>query len=89
MNILLVGGNGKIMDAMIDKLNKGGHRVYLLTGRFLINGYLKDIIFHMMMTISCILWRVLSQISYCLWEHMIQILTGATEGRKVCALHRR
>ena len=33
MNILLVGGNGKIMDAMIDKLNKGGHRVYLLTGQ--------------------------------------------------------
>lgn len=33
MNILLVGGNGKITDAMIDKLNKGGHRVYLLTGQ--------------------------------------------------------
>lgn len=33
MNILLVGGSSKIMDAMIDKLNKGSHRVYLLTGR--------------------------------------------------------
>lgn len=33
MNILLAGGSGKIMDAMIDKLNKGGHRVYLLTGQ--------------------------------------------------------
>ena len=33
MNILLAGGSGRIMDAMIDKLNKGGHRVYLLTGQ--------------------------------------------------------
>ena len=33
MNILLAGGSSKIMDAMIDKLNKGGHRVYLLTGQ--------------------------------------------------------
>lgn len=33
MNILLVGGSSKITDAMIDKLNKGGHRVYLLTGQ--------------------------------------------------------
>ncbi|MEY8394759.1 hypothetical protein AALB64_08025 [Lachnospiraceae bacterium 45-P1] len=33
MNILLAGGSGRTMDAMIDKLNKGGHRVYLLTGQ--------------------------------------------------------
>lgn len=33
MNILLAGGSGRIMDAMINKLNKGGHRVYLLTGQ--------------------------------------------------------
>lgn len=33
MNILLAGGSSRIMDAMINKLNKGGHKVYLLTGQ--------------------------------------------------------
>lgn len=33
MNFLLVGGGSSMMDAMIDKLRKSGHRVYLLTGR--------------------------------------------------------
>lgn len=33
MNVLLIGGGGRIADAIIDKLNKGNHRVYLLTGR--------------------------------------------------------
>lgn len=32
MNVLLIGG-GNMMDAMIDKFNKSGHRVFLLTGR--------------------------------------------------------
>lgn len=33
MVVLLVGGGSVLMNAMIDKLNKNGHRVYLLTGR--------------------------------------------------------
>lgn len=33
MNVLLIGGSSKMMDSMIDKLNKGDHRVYLLTGQ--------------------------------------------------------
>lgn len=32
MNILLVGGSGNLMNQMIIKLKKEGHRVYLLTG---------------------------------------------------------
>ena len=33
MNVLLIGGSGTMTDAMIDKLNKSNHRVYLLTGQ--------------------------------------------------------
>ncbi len=33
MVVLLVGGGSVLMNAMIDKLNKNGHRVYLLTGQ--------------------------------------------------------
>lgn len=33
MNILLVGGSSVMMDEMIDKLKKNGHRIYLLTGK--------------------------------------------------------
>ena len=33
MNVLVIGGGGRITDAIIDKLNKCNHRVYLLTGR--------------------------------------------------------
>ena len=32
MDILLIGG-GQVADAMIDRLNKSGDRVYLLSGR--------------------------------------------------------
>lgn len=32
MVILLAGGEGRFMDALINKFNKDGHRVYLLTG---------------------------------------------------------
>ncbi len=32
MDILLVGGAGDVMDAVINKLNKEGHRIYILTG---------------------------------------------------------
>jgi len=32
MNILLIGGSGSLINNMIVKLNKEGHRVYLLTG---------------------------------------------------------
>lgn len=32
MIAFLIGGEGRFMDAMINKLNKDGHRVYLLTG---------------------------------------------------------
>ena len=32
MVAFLIGGEGRFMDAMINKLNKDGHRVYLLTG---------------------------------------------------------
>ena len=33
MVVLLIGGGSVLMNAMIDKLNKNGHRVYLLTGQ--------------------------------------------------------
>lgn len=33
MNVLLIGGSSAMTDAVIDKLNKNNHRVYLLTGR--------------------------------------------------------
>ncbi len=33
MIVLLIGGSSSFMDAMIDKMNKSGHQVYLLTGR--------------------------------------------------------
>ena len=32
MDILLVGGGNGLMDAMLNKLNKEGHRAYVLTG---------------------------------------------------------
>lgn len=32
MNVLLIGGASNMMNAMIDKCNKNGHRVFLLTG---------------------------------------------------------
>lgn len=32
MNVLLIGGGSNMMDAMIDKCKKSGHRVFLLTG---------------------------------------------------------
>ncbi len=31
MDVLLTGGTNELMDAMIDKLNKEGHRIYVLT----------------------------------------------------------
>lgn len=33
MVVLMAGGGSVLMNAMIDKLNKNGHRVYLLTGK--------------------------------------------------------
>ena len=33
MNVLLIGGSSGMMDAMIDKLKKNDHRIYLLSGR--------------------------------------------------------
>lgn len=33
MNILLIGGAGRMMNALIDKFNKNGHHIFLLTGR--------------------------------------------------------
>ena len=33
MIVLLIGGSSRFMDSMIDKMNKSGHQVYLLTGR--------------------------------------------------------
>lgn len=33
MVVLMIGGSGVFMNAVIDKLNKNGHRVYLLTGQ--------------------------------------------------------
>ena len=32
MNVLLIGGNNKITNAIINKLNKSNHRIYWLTG---------------------------------------------------------
>ena len=40
MNILLVGGSCSLMDSMILKLRKEGHKVYILTGvKFKLNKY--------------------------------------------------
>lgn len=33
MNVLLIGGSSRMIDAVIDKLNKGKHWIFLLTGR--------------------------------------------------------
>lgn len=33
MVVLLIGGSGVLMNALIDKMNKNGHRVYLLSGQ--------------------------------------------------------
>ena len=33
MIVLLIGGSSSFIDAIIDKMNKSGHQVYLLTGR--------------------------------------------------------
>ena len=33
MNVLLVGDDNKLLDAMINKLNKSSHRIYWLTGQ--------------------------------------------------------
>ena len=33
MNVLLIGDDSMIVDAMIDKFNKDNHRIYWLTGR--------------------------------------------------------
>lgn len=33
MIVLLIGGSSRFMDSIIDKMNKSGHQVYLLTGR--------------------------------------------------------
>ncbi len=33
MDVLLIGGGSNMMNAMIDKCNKSGHRVFLLTGK--------------------------------------------------------
>lgn len=33
MNVLLIGGSGRMMDHLIIKLKKEGHRVFLLTGK--------------------------------------------------------
>lgn len=33
MIVLLIGGSSRFMDSMIDKMNKNGHQVYLLTGK--------------------------------------------------------
>lgn len=33
MNVLLIGDDNKLVDAMINKLNKANHRIYWLTGR--------------------------------------------------------
>ena len=33
MTVLLIGGPGTLMNALIDKFNKNGHKVYLLTGQ--------------------------------------------------------
>lgn len=42
MNILLIGGTGSLMNQMIIKLRKEGHRVYLLTGeQFGVSSYAK------------------------------------------------
>lgn len=33
MDVLLIGGASRMMNALIDKFNKSGHRIFLLTGR--------------------------------------------------------
>ena len=38
MNVLLIGGSGSLINNLIIKLKKEGHRVYLLTGsRYLVS----------------------------------------------------
>ena len=32
MVVFLIGGESRLMDGLINKFNKDGHRVYLLTG---------------------------------------------------------
>ena len=32
MNVLVIGGAGRLADGLINKLKKEGHKVYLLTG---------------------------------------------------------
>lgn len=44
MNILLAGGTGSLMDDIINKLHKEGHRIYVLTGnRFKENVYSRKV----------------------------------------------
>lgn len=56
MIAFLIGGEGRFMDAMINKLNKDGHRVYLLTGTKTVihptKRYLKNITLNMTVTVS-------------------------------------
>lgn len=56
MIAFLIGGEGRFMDAMINKLNKDGHRVYLLTGtknsHTSYQRYLKNITLNMTVTVS-------------------------------------
>ena len=64
MNILLVGGSCSLMDSMILKLRKEGHRVFLLTGDtdiINIRKYLKDMTSPMTAKISTIFWKVSMQ----------------------------
>lgn len=61
MVVLLIGGGSVLMNAMIDKLNKNGHRVYLLTGqrehRFTYKRVFEKYNFPMTAEVSRILWR--------------------------------
>lgn len=43
MNILLIGGSGSLINNMITKLNKEGHRVYLLTGNKYQSGHYQKV----------------------------------------------
>lgn len=56
MIAFLIGGEGRFMDAMINKLNKDGHRVYLLTGsknsQTSYQRYLKNIILNTIAIVS-------------------------------------
>lgn len=55
MNILLVGNAGNFMRLMINRLNKEGHRVFVLTEEpkkgYSLKKYLKCIIFRMRMPV--------------------------------------